>query len=146
MNTLLELFRMGDYQKFLMTLGAMLGASFSFIVGGIDTPITWLIVLCIADYITGMIAAFKTGKWSSNTGFKGIIKKVIMFLIIGLCVAIDTTTKTDMLRDIAIFSYSLNEAGSILENIDRMGFSKYIPSFIKNGIEQLKNKENDKNA
>lgn len=146
MNTILELFRMGDYQKFLMTLGAMLGASFSFIVGGIDTPITWLIVLCIADYITGMIAAFKTGKWSSNTGFKGIIKKVIMFLIIGLCVAIDTTTKTDMLRDIAIFSYSLNEAGSILENIDRMGFSKYIPSFIKNGIEQLKNKENDKNA
>lgn len=146
MNTILELFRMGDYQKFLMTLGAMLGASFSFIVGGIDTPITWLIVLCIADYITGMIAAFKTGKWSSNTGFKGIIKKVIMFLIIGLCVAIDTTTKTDMLRDIAIFSYSLNEAGSILENVDRMGFSKYIPSFIKNGIEQLKNKENDKNA
>lgn len=146
MNTILELFKMGDYQKFLMTLGAMLGASFSFIVGGIDTPITWLIVLCIADYITGMIAAFKTGKWSSNTGFKGIIKKVIMFLIIGLCVAIDTTTKTDMLRDIAIFSYSLNEAGSILENIDRMGFSKYIPSFIKNGIEQLKNKENDKNA
>lgn len=146
MNTILELFKMGDYQKFLMTLGAMLGASFSFIVGGIDTPITWLIVLCIADYITGMIAAFKTGKWSSNTGFKGIIKKVIMFLIIGLCVAIDTTTKTNMLRDIAIFSYSLNEAGSILENIDRMGFSKYIPSFIKNGIEQLKNKENDKNA
>lgn len=146
MNTILELFKMGDYQKFLMTLGAMLGASFSFIVGGIDTPITWLIVLCIADYITGMIAAFKTGKWSSNTGFKGIIKKVIMFLIIGLCVAIDTTTKTDMLRDIAIFSYSLNEAGSILENIDRMGFSKYIPSFIKNGIEQLKNKDNDKNA
>lgn len=142
MNTILELFKMGDYQKFLMTLGAMLGASFSFIVGGIDTPITWLIVLCIADYITGMIAAFKTGKWSSNTGFKGIIKKVIMFLIIGLCVAIDTTTKTDMLRDIAIFSYSLNEAGSILENIDRMGFSKYIPSFIKNGIEQLK-KEKD---
>lgn len=146
MNTILELFKMGDYQKFLMTLGAMLGASFSFIVGGIDTPITWLIVLCIADYITGMIAAFKTGKWSSNTGFKGIIKKVIMFLLIGLCVAIDTTTKTNMLRDIAIFSYSLNEAGSILENIDRMGFSKYIPSFIKNGIEQLKNKENDKNA
>jgi toxin secretion/phage lysis holin len=146
MNTVLELFKMGDYQKFLMTLGAMLGASFSFIVGGIDTPITWLIVLCITDYITGMIAAFKTGKWCSNTGFKGIAKKVIMFLIIGLCVAIDTTTKTDMLRDIAIFSYSLNEAGSILENIDRMGFSKYIPSFIKNGIEQLKNKENDKNA
>lgn len=142
MIELLELFKMGDYQKFLMSLGAILGASFSFIVGGVDASIQWLIVLCIADYVTGMIGAFKTGKWCSNTGFKGIAKKVIMFLIIGIAVALDTMLKTNTFRDVVIFAYALNESGSILENIDRAGFGCIIPAFLRKGIEQLK-KEKD---
>lgn len=146
METIIELLKLGEYQKFLMTLGGMLGASFSFIVGGVDSSIQWLIVLAIADYITGMIAAFKTGKWSSSTGFKGIAKKVIMFGIIGVCVGLDVIMKLHTFRDIAIFAYALNEAGSILENIDRMGFGSVIPSFIRNGIEQLKKKNEEKGA
>lgn len=144
MNALIELIKLGEYQKFLMSLGAILGASFSFIVGGIDTAIQWLIVLCIADYVTGMIAAFKTGKWSSSNGFKGIAKKAIMFCIIGVCVGLDTILKINTFRDIAIFAYALNEAGSILENIDRMGLGSIIPSFLRNGIEQLKKKNDEK--
>lgn len=142
--SLIDLIKMGEYQKFLMTLGGILGASFSFIVGGIDTAIQWLIVLSIADYFTGMIAAFKTGKWSSKNGFKGIAKKTIMFAIIGVCVGLDAIMKVHTFRDIAIFAYALNEAGSILENVDRMGLGSIIPSFLRNGIAQLKKKNEEK--
>lgn len=143
MFELFDLLKLGEYQKFLMSLGAMLGASFSFIVGGIDAPITWLIVLAIIDYVTGMIAAFKNGVWSSKNGFKGIAKKVIMFVIIGVCVGLDATLKMHTFRDIAIFAYALNESGSIIENIDRMGLGSIIPSFLRNGIEQLKKTKKD---
>jgi toxin secretion/phage lysis holin len=140
----LELLKIGDYQKFLLSVGAILGASFSFIVGGVDVAIQWLIVLAITDYITGMIGAFKTGKWSSSNGFKGITKKTIMFGIIGICVGLDSIMKLHTFRDIAIFAYAVNEAGSILENIDKMGLGSIIPSFLRNGIAQLKQKNEEK--
>lgn len=144
MNELIILLKLGEYQKFLMTLGGILGASFSFVVGGMDVSIKWLIILCIVDYISGMVAAFKSGEWSSRQGFKGIVKKVIMFSIVGICVALDTISKMSMLRNIVIFAYALNEAGSILENIDRMGMGGLIPPVIKKGIKQLKEKNEEK--
>lgn len=134
----MDIFFYGDYQKFLLSLGAIVGGSFSFLVGGIDTPITWLIVLCIIDYITGIITALITGKWCSNTGFKGIAKKMLMFVIVAMAVGLDNIFKIDTFRDVTIFAYTLNESGSILENIDRAGFGAIIPKPIRNGIKALK--------
>ena len=123
-----------------MTIGGFLGGVFTFAVGGVDDAMIWLISLVIIDYITGSIASFKTGEWCSNKGFSGLFKKLFIFLIVAICNGIDKTTGQEILRNMAVFAYAVNEAGSILENVERLGFGKWIPSFLKAGLKNLKEK------
>lgn len=127
-------------EKFFMSIGGFLGFWFSLAVGGVDKAIVWLTVLCILDYCTGVAAAFKTGTWCSGVGFRGLWKKCFIFIIVSFCYGIDQTIHADMLRNMAIFAYATNEAGSIIENIDRLGLGGYIPAFLRNGLKQLQEK------
>ena len=129
-----------EAQKFLLTIGGVLGFWFSWAVGGVDSMIIWIAVLACLDYLTGVIAAFKGCVWCSAVGFKGIAKKVLMFVIIAVCHGVDQTTGMDTFRNMAIFAYAVNEVGSIIENIDACGWGKYIPQFLRNGLEKLKDK------
>lgn len=99
-----------------------------------------LIALCIVDYITGMFTAFKTGQWDSSTGFRGILKKFVIFAVVALCNCIDTAMGMHILRQMAICAYALNEAGSIIENVDRAGYGQYIPDVIRNALARLTEK------
>ena len=123
-----------------MTIGGFLGGVFTFAVGGVDDAMIWLISLVIIDYITGNAASFKTGEWCSNKGFYGLFKKLFIFLVVAICNGIDKTTGQEILRNMAVFAYAVNEAGSILENVERLGFGKWIPSFLKAGLKNLKEK------
>lgn len=129
-----------EAQKFLLTIGGVLGFWFSWAVGGVDSMIIWIAILACLDYLTGVIAAFKGCKWCSTVGFKGIAKKVLMFVIIAVCHGVDQTTGMDTFRNMAIFAYAVNEVGSIIENIDACGWGKYIPQFLRNGLGKLKDK------
>lgn len=124
-----------------MTIGGFLGGVFTFAVGGVDEAMIWLISLVIIDYITGSAASLKTGEWCSNKGFHGLFKKLFIFLVVAICNGIDKTTGQEILRNMAIFAYAVNEAGSILENFSRLGFDHLIPSFLKAGLKNLKEKE-----
>ena len=130
-------------ERVLMGIGGMIGAVASFLFGDIDAAFTWLLVMTVIDYITGTIASFKSGSWSSEQGFKGLFKKFFMFFVIALCNGIDQATHTDMLKDIAVFAYAINEAGSIIENIELLGYGKLIPPFLKRGLEVIKEKEKE---
>ena len=129
--------------KFLMTLGGTIGAAFSFAVGGVDDAMLWLLIMAGIDYVTGTIASFREQQWCSDSGFKGLFKKAFMFAVVALCHGIDVTTGQDLLRDVAVFAYAVNEAGSILENVERLGFGRWIPPFIKAGLKALREKENE---
>ena len=124
-------------EQYLMSIGAVIGLVFSVSIGGMDSMIYALIALCIVDYITGMFTAFKTGQWDSSTGFRGILKKFIIFAVVALCNCIDTAMGMHILRQMAICAYALNEAGSIIENIDRAGYGQYIPDVIRNALARL---------
>ena len=124
-------------EQYLMSIGAVIGLVFSVSIGGMDSMIYALIALCIVDYITGMFTAFKTGQWDSSTGFRGILKKFIIFAVVALCNCIDTAMNMHILRQMAICAYALNEAGSIIENIDRAGYGQYIPDVIRNALARL---------
>lgn len=124
----------------LLSIGALLGFLFSVAVGGMDRMIYALIALCTVDYCTGMINAFKTGAWDSSVGFRGILKKFIIFAVVALCNCIDTAMAMHTLRQMAIGAYALNEAGSILENVDHMGYGKCIPEFIRSALARLNDK------
>lgn len=124
-------------EQYLMSIGAVIGLVFSVSIGGMDSMIYALIALCIVDYITGMFTAFKTGQWDSSTGFRGILKKFVIFAVVALCNCIDTAMGMHILRQMAICAYALNEAGSIIENVDRAGYGQYIPNIIRNALARL---------
>lgn len=127
-------------EQYLMSIGAVIGLVFSVSIGGMDSMIYALIALCIVDYITGMFTAFKTGQWNSSTGFRGILKKFVIFAVVALCNCIDTAMGMHILRQMAICAYALNEAGSIIENVDRAGYGQYIPDVIRNALARLTEK------
>lgn len=127
-------------EQYLMSIGAVIGLFFSIAIGGMDSMIYALIALSIVDYITGMFTAFKTGQWDSSTGFRGILKKFVIFAVVALCNCIDTAMGMHILRQMAICAYALNEAGSIIENIDRAGYGQYIPDVIRNALARLTEK------
>lgn len=124
-------------EQYLMAIGAAIGLFISIAVGGMDKMIYALIALMFLDYTTGMIAAFKTGQWDSSTGFVGLAKKAVILAVVALCNTVDMAMDTHALRQMAICAYALNEAGSIVENIDRAGWGEHIPTFIRNALARL---------
>lgn len=129
-------------EQYLLVIGAALGLTISVAVGGFDEMIYALIALMILDYITGIIAACRTSKWDSSTGFIGIAKKAVILGVVALCNTVDIAMNTHALRQMAICAYALNEAGSIIENIDRAGWGEHIPAFIRNALARLQEKAN----
>ncbi len=129
-----------DLEQVLLTIGAFIGMVVSVVLGGIDKMIWALITLCIIDYITGTVAALKTGKWGSKEGFIGLLRKTVIFSVVALANIIDIAIDVHVLRQMAICAYALNEAGSIVENIDRTGYGKYIPAILRNALAQLNEK------
>ena len=125
-------------EQYLMAIGAAAGIVLSVAVGGFDEMIYALIALMVLDYLTGIIAACRTGKWDSSTGFIGLAKKAVILGVVALCNTVDIAMGTHALRQMAICAYALNEAGSIIENIDRAGWGEHIPAFIRNALARLK--------
>ena len=116
------------------------GSIILYLVGGIDVSLIWLFVFCLIDYSTGTIAALKNGQWSSNVGGKGICKKVVIFLMVIIAHGIDQAAGIQYVRQGIIIAYIINEAGSILENIELLGYGKMIPAVLRNGIKTISNK------
>lgn len=133
-------------EQYLLAIGAAAGLVLSIAVGGFDKMIYALIALMILDYITGIIAACRTGKWDSSTGFIGLAKKAVILAVVALCNTVDTAMCTHALRQMAICAYALNEAGSIVENIDRAGWGEHIPAFIRNALARLQSTTENKDG
>lgn len=133
-------------EQYLMAIGAAIGLGISIAVGGMDKMIYALIALMILDYATGIIAACRTGQWDSSTGFVGLAKKAVILGVVALCNTVDTAMDTHTLRQMAICAYALNEAGSIVENIDRAGWGEHIPAFIRNALARLQSATENKDG
>ena len=119
--------------------------------GGLDGFINVLITFTIVDYITGICAAGIQGKISSEAGFKGIIRKVSMFLFVGLANIIekDILNKPDTFRTAVILFYIGNEGISIVENAEVLGIP--IPKFLRGrfmafATKQLSEEETESDA
>lgn len=133
-------------EQYLMAIGAAIGLGISIAVGGMDKMIYALIALMILDYATGIIAACRTGQWDSSTGFVGLAKKAVILGVVALCNTVDTAMDTHTLRQMAICAYALNEAGSVVENIDLAGWGEHIPAFIRNALARLQSTTENKDG
>ena len=94
------------------------------------------VFVCV-EYITGVAAAIVEKKLSSEIGFKGIIKKVLIFTIVGLANIIDVNViqNGSAIRGIVLCFYLSNEGLSILENASRCGLP--IPDKLREALAQL---------
>lgn len=108
----------------------------------------WLFAFVVADYLTGMLAAARTGTWSSRVGLKGLIRKFVILLVAIGFHGIDQILQEPWIGAWAIGALSLNELISLLENIEKSGFGSIIPKRVRDMLalvqEEHKNRLNNK--
>ena len=114
-----------------------------FLLGGVDIPLIWLFIFVVIDYVSGSRYAIKSGNWSSSVGGKGIIKKIIIFLMVVIANGIDQSTGINYIRQAVIIAYLINESGSILENIENLGYGSIIPAVLRNGLKAINQKNSN---
>jgi len=132
-----EEFAMKEFWLMIQTVFTGLGGWIGYYLGGCDGLLYALIAFVIVDYLTGVMCAIADKKLSSNVGFKGICRKVLIFLLVGIANIIDVQVigQVGILRTAVIFFYLSNEGVSLLENAGHLGLP--IPEQLKTVLEQL---------
>lgn len=132
---------MKDVANTMQYIFAAMGGSIGAVLGGFDGFLYALIVFVIVDYMTGVMVGILNKELSSQIGYRGIFKKVVIFSLVAVAHIIDTHViqNGSVLRTSVIFFYLSNEGISILENAALIGLP--IPKKIKDVLEQLKENE-----
>lgn len=114
------------------------GASIGYFLGGWDGFLYALVGFVAVDYLTGVMVAILERRLSSDVGFRGIFKKVMIFTLVAVAHTIDSQILGDgsVVRTAVIFFYLSNEGVSILENASNIGLP--IPEKLKNALAQLR--------
>jgi len=118
-----------------------LGGYIGWFLGGFDGFVYALVTFVVIDYLTGLMVAVLEGKLSSEVGFRGIFKKVMIFSLVGVGNIADVylIKNGSAIRTAVIFFYISNEGISILENTGKIGLP--IPEKLKKALEQLNKEE-----
>ena len=128
---------MKEFWNLIQFIFTAIGGWLGYFLGGCDGLLFALVVFAVADYITGGMCAISDKKLSSHVGFKGICRKVIIFMLVGIAHMIDVNVIAtgSILRTAVIFFYLSNEGVSLLENAGHLGLP--IPEKLKVVLEQL---------
>ena len=128
---------MRDFWTMMKTAFAAVGAWLGYFLGGNDGLLYALLVFVIVDYITGVMCAIEDRKLSSAVGFRGLCRKVLTFLLVGIAQVLDVhvLNQPGVLRTAVIFWAIANNGLSILENAAHLGLP--VPEQLKQVLEQL---------
>ena len=131
---------MKEFWNVVQAVFAALGGWLGWFLGGCDGLIYALVAFVVIDYLTGVMCAITDKTLSSAVGFRGICRKVLIFLLVGLANILDTNVigTGSVLRTAAIFFYISNEGVSLLENAAHLGLP--VPGAVKDVLEQLHNR------
>lgn len=134
---------MNIYNEKVNILLSILGTLFTWLFGAWDLALMVLVTFMVLDYATGLIKGYLTKKLSSSTGWEGIARKSIIFIVLFMAVMLDRLLNagTWVFRTLVCYFYIANEGLSILENCSVIGLP--IPPKIQEALEQLKNRENE---
>jgi len=135
---------MKDLWNWIVLSFSALGGALGWLLGGLDGFLYALIAFVVIDYITGVMCAVVDKKLSSEVGFRGIFKKVLIFCMVAVAHIIDTKILGNAgdgsaLRSAVIFFYLANEGLSLLENTARLGLP--VPDKLKEVLAQLHTKQ-----
>ena len=132
---------MKEFWNTIQGIFAAIGGWLGYFLGGCDGLLIALIVFVVCDYITGVLCAINDRKLSSAVGFKGICRKVLIFILVGIGNVIDVQVlgTPGVLRTAIIFFYLSNEGLSLTENVAHLGLP--IPEKLKAVLEQLHDRD-----
>ena len=128
---------MKEFWNSIQFIFTAVGGWLGWFLGGCDGLLYALIAFVTIDYVTGVMCAVSDKNLSSEVGFKGICRKVLIFLLVGIGHIIDTQVigSGSVLRTAVIFFYLSNEGVSLIENAAHLGLP--VPSKLKDVLEQL---------
>ena len=131
---------MKEIWNWIQVTFAAVGGWLGYFLGGWDGFLYALLTFVVIDYITGLMCAVLDKKLSSEVGFRGIFKKVLIFSLVAIGHIIDKNVIGDgfVIRTAVIFFYLSNEGISILENAVHVGLP--VPQKLKDILEQLHNR------
>ena len=126
------------------------GSFIASIFGGWDTALATLLIFMAVDYITGLLVAgvfhaspkSENGALESKAGFKGLIRKGLVLVVILVACRMDMLLGVNYIRDAACIAFIVNELISMVENFGLMGVP--FPEPIKEAIELLQKKDDNK--
>jgi toxin secretion/phage lysis holin len=121
-------------------LAAEVGLIGTYLFGGWDTCIITIAIFMGLDYTTGFVVGFINKQLSSSVGFRGILKKSTILIVIIVATLLDRLLNDGVwvFRTLTCYFFIANEGISILENVGRMG--GYVPTKLLDALEQLKDK------
>lgn len=128
---------MKEFWNTIQLIFTAIGGWLGWFLGGCDGLLYALIAFVVIDYVTGVLCAINDHALSSEVGFRGIARKVIIFLLVGVGHIIDTQVigNGSILRTAVIFFYLSNEGVSLVENAAHLGLP--VPEKLKAVLEQL---------
>ena len=128
---------MKDFWNVIQLIFSALGGWLGYFLGGCDGLLYTLLAFTAMDYITGVMCAVNDHTLSSEMGFRGICRKVLIFMLVGIANILDADIigTGSVLRTAVIFFYISNEGVSLLENAGHLGLP--IPAKVKTVLEQL---------
>ena len=134
---------MKDFWNVIQLVFSAVGGWLGYFLGGCDGLLYALIAFVAIDYITGVMCAIADKNLSSEVGFKGICRKVLIFLLVGIANILDAQViqTGSVLRTAMIFFYISNEGVSLLENAAHLGLP--VPEKIKVVLKQLHDKSEE---
>ena len=130
-------------KKIIVAFGGVVGGVVSVLIGGITNDIITLLAFMLTDYIIGLITCLvfkksnktRTGAYSSVIGFKGILKKCTMLLLVIIANRLDVTMDLHIVRDTVVIALIVNELISILENVIIIGVP--VPTILRKCMDVL---------
>ena len=128
---------MKEFWNTIQLIFAAVGGWLGYFLGGCDGLLYALIAFVVIDYITGVMCAISDKTLSSEVGFKGICRKVLIFLLVGIGHIVDAQVigSGGVMRTAVIFFYLSNEGVSLIENAAHLGLP--VPDKLKAVLEQL---------
>lgn len=130
---------MEKYFNSISMIVGVLGGFVCRLLGGWDMLLGVLVTLVVLDYLTGILKSIYNKELSSEVGYRGIVKKVFLFIVIATACEIQKVTGDSMpLREMTLMFFITNEAISLLENSSEF---IPIPEQLKSVLIQLRDKK-----
>ena len=135
---------MKEFWNTIQLIFSAVGGWLGYFLGGCDGLLYALLAFVVIDYLTGIMCAINDHSLSSEVGFRGICRKVLIFLLVGIAniLHVSVIGSGSILRTAVIFFYISNEGLSLVENAAHLGLP--VPEKIKAVLEQLHDRTDDK--